>query len=112
MPLAGREVLHRDDVPAGGLRADLEVAEVKPELPWFLRECDGYGYRRAVIGGFLDEPGHVRIVHGHEMEVCGLQKGRMRPPGAVDPADVVLDVARRIPVAHPDLVFFRIEILL
>src|ERR1044072_5905996 len=54
-----REVPDRDPAlrPAG--RADLEVAEMEPEMARLAREGDRDRHGIGVIGGFLDEADHM-----------------------------------------------------
>jgi hypothetical protein len=56
-----------------------------------------------VIHRFLEVADNLAIVDGGEAQVCGLQQRGIFPPQPVEPADIVFDVARLVPIAGLEL---------
>src|SRR6266478_7665101 len=110
--LAGDQVLNRGDVAAIAARPELDVAKRKPEFVHLARQrdCDGDGV--GLVDRFLDEADDISIIDRQEAQLTCLLQRRVCLAGAVEIADVGLDIARFVPVPHLDLVFFGIEIFL
>src|SRR5215211_8760407 len=113
MAFAGHQVFNRSDAAARIRRADLEIAEMEPELA---RAMAGDRHRRrhriVARDRLLDEADDLLVVHLHEAEIARLQKRGVLFADPVEPADIVGDVAGLVPVAHFDLVFLRVQVLL
>src|ERR1700738_5063719 len=113
MPFSGEQVFNGFDAPPRRRRADLDLAEMEPELPRALlcqrdRYCDG------VVAGhrFLDIADHVLIIDVRKAEIAGLQQRGICFANAVEPSDIGLDIAGPIPVPGLELVLFRVEVFL
>ena len=74
------------------------------------RDCDGDGDGVGLVDRFLHEADDVAVIDRKEAQLTGLLQRRVCPAGAVEIADVGLDIARFVPVPHLDLVFIGIEI--
>src|SRR5262245_60246845 len=113
MPLAGDEVFDLFDAAADAGRPDLDLAEMEPELARrSFRQRHRNRYRVVAGDRFFDVADDFAVVDLGEVQVAGLQQCGIALPDAIEPRDVVLDVAGRVPVAHLELVFLRIEVLL
>src|SRR2546428_1115781 len=113
MPLAGHEVLDRADAVPRIVRTDLKIAEMEPELARTVAGERNRGRHRVVARDrLLDEADHLLVVHLGKAEIARLQERRIVFADPVEAADVVLDVAGLVPVAHLELVFLRVEIFL
>src|SRR6476619_5307073 len=113
IPLAGDQVFDRFDATLVVRRADLELAEMKPEFSWSsFRQCHRHSDRIIAPHRFLDKSDHFAVVDLREAQVAGLQQSRVAFPYSIKLTDVILDVAGRIPVSDFQLVFLRVEILL
>src|SRR6185437_12995209 len=110
VPLAGDQVLDGRDVAAVVRQADLNVAERKPELMRLARQRDRRDDAVGLVDRFLDEADHVAVFDRDETQIAGLLQGGVGAAGAVEIADVVLDVSFLVPVPRLDLVFFGVEI--
>src|SRR3954471_15296615 len=109
-PLAGDQVLDRGDVLALAADVDLEFADRKPELVRVARQGDRGNHRVGPIHRLLHKADDVAVIDSDEAEIAGLLQGRVGAACAIEIADVGFYVAGSVPVAHLDLVFFRIEI--
>src|ERR1043165_2113641 len=105
---AGDQVLDRGDMLALAAGVDLDVADRKPEFVRIARQRNGADHGVGAVHRFLDKGDDVAVIHAEEAQVGGLPKRGIGPPRAVELADVRLDVARLVPVAPLDLVFFGI----
>ena len=113
MPFSGEHVLDGFDASPRLGWADLDLAEMEPDLPWALlcqrdRYCDG------IVGAhrFLDIADHVRIIDLRKTEIAGLQQRGIGFANAVERPDIGLDIAGPIPVPGLELVLFRVEVFL
>src|SRR5262245_9939543 len=95
---AGDQVFDLLHAPARVRRADLDLAKMEPELT---RRSLGQRHSdrdRIVVGGrFLDVADDIAVVDLGEPQIAGLQQGRIASPDAIEPRDVVLDIAGRVP---------------
>src|SRR5215510_1148375 len=107
--LAGRQILHFAHRLPGLARADVLVAEVHPEFLRPVCDRDGAGDRVVAADRLLQEANDIVIVDLQELQFGGLLQRAVLAPDLVQPADIILDVARRVPVARLDLVFFGVE---
>src|SRR5579871_2014888 len=113
LPLASDQVLDKAYRTPGIWRPDLHVAEMEPELPRpAAGKRDGDGHCVVVRDRFLEKADHLAVVDLREAQVAGLQQCRIGAAQLIEPADIGLDVAGLVPVAHLDLVFLRVEIFL
>ena len=107
------EILDGRDAAARARGADLDLAEMEPELarpgP---AQRDRYRHRIVAGGRFLDEADDLGVVEAGEAQVVGLLQRRVGLAHPVELPDVVLDVAGLVPVAHLDLVLLGIQIFL
>src|SRR6476620_8063025 len=73
MPLAGDQIFDRSDATPIVRRADLELAEMKPEFPRS-SFCQRHRHSDRVIAcyRFLDKPDHFAVVYLRETQVAGL----------------------------------------
>src|SRR5579871_2839348 len=111
--LAADKIFNSLDARARTAPADLDVAEVEPELVRCRHiEGDRSGDGVRPVDRFLDETDHLGVIDRRKPQVGSLQQGRVCPPHGVEASDIVLDVARLVPVAHLELVLLRIEIFL
>src|ERR1700694_3590453 len=92
--------------------ADLDVAEREPEFAHLARQRNRDNDAVGLIDRFLDEADNVAVIDGNEAQIACLLQRRIFPAGAVEIADIGLDIARLVPIPHLDLVFFGIEIFL
>src|SRR3954454_13819507 len=113
VPLAGDQVLDRFDAMPVIRRADLELAEMKPELSWSsFCQCHRHGDRILALHRFLDKSDYFAVVDLREAQVAGLQQSRVSFPYPIKLTDVILDIAGLLPVPDLKLVFLRVEIFL
>src|SRR5262249_43743958 len=110
--LAGGEVLDFAHRLPGLAHADVLVTEVQPELLRGVGERDRAGDRVVAADRLLQETDDIVVVDLQELQVAGLLKRAVVTTDLVQPADIILDVARRVPVARLDLVFLGVEIFL
>src|SRR3984893_797861 len=108
--LAGDQVLDRGHLTAIARHANLDIAERQPEFVHVARQRDRDDDAVGLIDRFLDEADDVAVIDRNEAQIAGLLQRRVCPAGAVEIADVGLDIAWLVPVPHLDLVFFGIEI--
>ncbi len=107
---AGHQVFHRGDVAAIVGHADLDIAQRRPEFMDVARQRDGGDDAVGLVDRFLDEGDDVGVLDWEKMQIAGLLQRRVLPAGAVEIAEVGLDIAGLVPIPHLDLVFFGIEI--
>src|ERR1700674_1477461 len=107
---ASDQVFNRGDVAALAADADLDVAKRKPEFVHLARQRDGADDGVGLIDRLLHEADDIAVIDRNEAQLAGLLQRRVCPPGAVEIADVGLDIARLVPVPHLDLVLFGVEI--
>src|ERR1700730_19015477 len=91
--LAGDQVLDRGDVSAIAGHADLDIAEREPEFVHVARQRYRDDDAVGLIDRFLDEADDVTVIDRNEAQLACLLQRRVCPPGAVEIADVRLDVA-------------------
>ena len=93
--------------------ADLDVAEMKPELARpVLAQRDRDRHRIVAGGRFLDKADDLGVVERWQSAGWRSAARPDWPPQPVELADIVLDVAGLVPVAHLELVFLGIQIFL
>src|SRR5215471_4035984 len=109
--LAGNEVL---DLTHRFFRwaAHEVVAEMQPEFLWSRGQRDGTRDRIGAVAGLLQEPNDIIVVDRQKLQIGRLMQRAVVAPDPVEPAKIILDVARLIPVARGDFVFFRVEVFL
>ena len=113
MPLAANQVLHGCDLRSRSPGADLELAEMQPEFAGARaaeRDRDGDGI--VARGRLLDKADDLVVVDRGKAHIAGLQQCRILPAQPVEATNIVLDVARLVPVAGLELVFFRMQVFL
>src|SRR4051812_21986572 len=78
VPLAGDQVFDRFDATSVIRRADLELAEMKPEFsgPGF-SQCDRHSDCIIAPNRFLDKSDHLAVVDLRETQVADLQQSRV-----------------------------------
>src|SRR6185312_12606826 len=108
--LAGDQVFNGGDVAALAGDTDLNVAERKPESVRVARQSDGARHAVGLIDRFLDEADDVAVIDRNETEIAGLLQGGVGPADAIEIANIGLDIAWLVPIAHLDLVFVGIKI--
>src|ERR1700730_3169658 len=95
--LAGDQVFDRLDALARIPAADLDLAEMEPELARVpLRQRHGDRHGILAVDRLLDEADHFVVVDLREPQVARLQQCRIAAPDAIEPADIALDVARLV----------------
>src|ERR1700682_4530350 len=109
---AGDQIFQRGDRAAIAGHADLDVAEREPEFVYLARERDRDDNAVGLIDRFLDEADDVTVIDRNKAQIACLLQRRVFPAGAVEIADIGLDIAGLVPIPHLDLVFFGIEIFL
>src|SRR4051812_20574876 len=113
VPLAGDQVLDRFYAMPVIRRADLELAEMKPEFSWSsFCQCHRHSDRIIALHRFLDKSDHFAVVDLREAQVVDLQQSRVSFPYPIKLTDVILDVAWLLPISDLKLVFLRVEIFL
>src|SRR6516162_10382622 len=111
VPFAGDQIFDGFDAPARGRWADLDIAEMKPELARpGLCQRHGDGHRIIACYRFLYETDDLVVVDLGEAQIAGLQE--RVPPYAVEAGDIVFDIARPIPVAHLQFILLGVKVFL
>src|SRR5215469_7334145 len=111
VPLAGDQIFDGFDAPARCRWADLDIAEMKPELARSgLCQRHGDGHRIVACYRFLNETDDLVVIDLGEAQIVGLQQRRIVAPYPVEATDVVFDIAGPIPVANLQFIFVGIEI--
>src|SRR6516165_2118054 len=111
VPFAGDQIFDGFDVPARGRWADLDIAEMKPELARpGLCQRHGDGHRIIACYRFLYETDDLVVVDLGEAQIAGLQECRIVPPYAVEAGDIVFDIAGPIPVANLQFVLLGVKV--
>src|SRR6516225_3807575 len=81
VPFAGDQIFDGFDAPARGRWADLDLAEMKPELARSgLCQRHGDGHRIIACHRFLYETDDLVVVDLREAQIVGLQERRIVPP--------------------------------
>src|SRR5262245_51411582 len=113
VPVAGDQIFDGFDAPARCRWADLDVAEMKPELARSgLCQRHGDGHRVIACHRFLYQTDDLVVVDLREAQIVGLQERRIVPPYAVEAGDVAFDIAGPIPVANLQFILVGVEIFL
>src|SRR5262252_6210180 len=113
VPLAGDQIFDGFDAPARDRWADLDIAEMEPELARSgLCQCHGDGHRIIACHRFLYETDDLVVVDLREAQIVGLQERRIVPPYAVEAGDVAFDIAGPIPVANLQFILLGVKIFL
>src|SRR6516225_4791454 len=113
VPFAGDQIFNGFDAAARSRWADLDIAEMKPELA---RSglCQRHGDGHGVIAcfRFLYETDDLAVVDLREAQTVGLQERRIVSPYAVEARDVAFDIAEPVPVAHLQFILLGIKVFL
>src|SRR6266508_281321 len=113
VPLAGDQVFDCLDALPQVPSTDLDVAEMEPELARArIRQRHRDRHRVGAVARLLDEADDALVVDLREAQLAGLQQSRIAPPDSIKAADIVLDIARLVPVAdleHPRLAGLQME---
>src|SRR6516225_2049569 len=113
VPFAGDQIFNDFDAAARSRWADLDIAEMKPELA---RSglCQRHGDGHGVIAcfRFLYETDDLAVVDLREAQIVGLQERRIVSPYAVEARDVAFDIAEPVPVAHLQFILLGIKVFL
>src|SRR5262249_44905410 len=105
VPFAGDQIFNGFDAPARGRWADLDIAEMKPELAWpGLCQRHGDGYRIIARHRFLYQTDDLVVVDLREAQIVGLQERRIVPPYAVEAGGVAFYISRPLPPPHPPFI--------
>src|SRR5262244_2499696 len=113
VPFAGDQIFNGFDAPARGRWADLDIAEMKPELPRSgLCQRHGDGHRIIACHRFLYETDDLVVVDLREAQIVGLPERRIVPPYAVEAGDIVFDIAEPIPVANLQFILLGVKVFL
>src|ERR1700677_612805 len=110
IPLAGDQVFDGGDVAALAAVADLDIAERKPEFVRLARQRDGHRHAVGLVDRFLDKADDIGVIDRNEAQIAGLLQRCVGAAGAIEVANIGLDMARFVPISHLELVFLGIKI--
>src|SRR5262249_47671017 len=110
VPLAGDQIFDGFDAPARDRWADLDIAEMKPELARSdLCQRHGDGHPIIPCHRFLYETDALVVVDLREAQIVGWQERRIVPPYAVEAGDVTFDIPGPIPVANLQFILLGVK---
>src|SRR5215475_1901366 len=113
VPFAGDQIFNGFDAPARGRWADLDIAEMKPELARSgLCQRHGDGHHIIACHRFLYETDDLVVVDLREAQIVGLQERRIVTPYAVEAGDVTFDIPGPIPVANLQFILLGVKVFL
>src|SRR6516225_5553831 len=86
------------------------IAKMKPKLLSHVRESDGAGDSVVSVDRLFQKSSDVLAIHRQKLQIGGLLQRGVLAPDRVELANIVFDIAGRVPVARLDFIFFRIDI--
>src|ERR1700730_7294279 len=98
VPFAGHQIFNGFDASARGRWADLDIAEMKPELARSgLCQRHSHGHLIVACHRFLYKTDDLVVVDLREAQIVGLQKRRIGAPYAVEAGDKGLGFVCAVP---------------